>query len=776
MKNKTYLIILLFLLFTFNLAYSQNDTGKILELLSLGQYIQAEKALKTESESSPENSALQALINYQKPQWAVSDTSQLKKNKKQILPLISSIIKTPLPPEGTEEQIAWINRMKSRYINALAIVEPEKSESFLIGLLKSPNAVVRFEAIKALREGDYKDLARPLYEYLTTSRLASRDEIKGMVTYSKLEEQGRVLAIQAIVETNGEVLIDELLKEAEDKGSPDRITAIAILTGLRELSLKENYKKLLRDPEDKVKVFAASALIDLGDDSGIEPLEKMFKLGDQDKKLWIYRVLTQYCHKQTAEFFIEYLRESGRGAQLSYIPLIAPGRYPNMDRILNSQLKVVSGMTQTLISWKEITPSVVVKQLEKENTNFKYMLMEILAETREPEAREYFRKQLKSSDPLTVYFSIWALAELQDEESIPGIKTYLNSENPYLKSAAAWSLARMGDSSGYNLAVNKIFSQDPVLAANSLGVLYYLSSNASLEVAFKALNNFENPLARRQGINLLGIIGVSELSPWLVNQARESAGNQFYAAQANYKITGADTEFNIQHIFPEDFELYGPGVYTAMGFLRPVILFISLNPERFTRIEDFDIGYIRPLPVYGKFGKTVSHSENIPLFKTYNDDEPLRQLKVNTPVLVLSRKGERVQVSGLKGASGWVPSGAVNIIENALEGTKLRFRNDYGFRWKKDLESIITHEYMKKARLDLTYTDPTSRFNGLLTRTMLDFAVKFSGQYSPPDFNGVMEKIDDNITKLKLKTRKPDKTYQINVNSTGGVEKILIIK
>jgi HEAT repeat protein len=747
------------------------ESRKILEnLTGVGEEakIEKEKAL-----------AWLSVIDYQEPDWYPDDLSGLKKYKKIALPLMLELADKPAPKNSTASQKKWITQVRSRFFNALGKMKYTEAAPAMIRALKEKDVRIRLSVINALGELKTRDAVRPLYEYLKTEFIPDFKTKEDLARESRLGEAAKIGALSAIVNIGDTSLLDELQKEIGRKGSPDRQTAAMLLTGFRLHSLKKTYIDMLSDSDDTLKIYAASALKDLGNDQGLPVLKKIFEAGDARKKLWVFRVMSGWRDRAAAEYYLEYLSKLSEGRKFGYVSLSSLGKVPALSRTADPETLLHLEIIQTLISWKDFTAPLLIERIKNEKGNLRYIMTEVLGEIGEagdPRACSVFRSSLDSGDPLMKYYAIWALGRLDDRDSIQKIKKFLSGGEVNLKAAAAWSLARMDDSSGYNEAIGLLNSKESYLAGTALDTLYYLRKKESGEKICQMLERgFADPSISREAIILLGILGDSSSTALLKKLAQNPGVESYLAAEALYRINGEKSKFGLVYTYPDDFSMYGDGNYGDLDYARVILLYLMINPAKFGQITDLDAAYSIPLPIFGEFGEITTNQNTNPAHE--KPDLKTRaawDLSVDRPLLVSGYEGRMAEIIGIAGSTGWVSSAGLNVIKNSSEATRSRIRADYGYRWRADLLKILENDYLPGAQFQLSHKNPATASQVMTAIFLLEASAAISGRpQSGISWKPITELIDKSGERtISVRLLSPRKTFDFKFDWEGKLRKM----
>lgn len=785
---RTAVLVLIFMFFYMTGALAVGgDEGKDIfvkaeNLMKKGKYCSAEKVLLSQAQQIKDAEKLKsylAVIHYQRPDWYEGDVSQLKKYGKYSFPLMTTLVNSPPPADSSQEQAEWINRSRVLFINALTEAGYEKSADTLIKLLEAEEVRIRIASILGLEKLGARKAIMPLYDYLREEHIPDFSETgQDILKRMQLEKLARAHAIAALASFEDPSLIPQLKQEIERRDSPDRKTAAAILTGYRSARLWDQYVKMLEDPDDDVRIYAASALKDIGDERGLGVILDIFKKSAPSRKLWIMGILKGWKSPKTASFLLEYLKKEAEKGRFDYVPMTVMGRVYGAARVGDPDTQLVMNVVETVINWSDLTIGETLKILEKGPEKMRYLATEILGQTRATEAVPVIRKNLSGKDPLLSYYSIWALGKIGDVESKSKISSVLDSDNVHLKAAAAWALAAMdGDKRSLSAAYDLLKKKEKDFKKDALEIIYLVRDKDSAQKVYDTLCETSFADIKKKCAIILGLIEDTASLSILENLSKSvDFTDSYYPAEAVFRMTGDAVEFEYDRENPANFQLYGAGKYCGADYLRVLMTYLSLFPEKFGEVDDFSLAYLTPVRTYGEFGKEISTNSSIPL-KTKRDssDENPIILDSGQPVILLKREGTQAKICTMEGRTGWVPASSLRIIEKTVDATLARFRQDLGLHFSEDLSRMIEDDYLTKGSIEVRFTQPWVAQASVFCNFSSKLALTVSG-LNPRDFNvmELAEEMDRSDKVIEVKTALPPESFKIILDQSGKLKKVII--
>jgi HEAT repeat protein len=756
---------------------ASNPPGEARELLLSGRLTQAGQVLQTAARAGEEGDkikALQAVADYLDPYWHPEDFSALEAAGKPALQLMRDFITAPYPPGAGREQKEWLLFCRIRLIGALVKLDGPGAAGFLTKLLDERDVRLRLAAVDGLARTKSKEAVEPLFDYLGLERVPDYSPGSDVAAQARMEEAARARAVAGIVSIGGGSLLQRLRHDLEKGSPPDRMTAGIILTGLRLEEAREDYVKMLADREEQLRVYAASALQDMGDGRGLDAVLKLFDSPEIQKKLWLSDTLSGWKDPRAARFFLDYMKKEIPAKPLGYVPLSNLGKVPVAERITDPGLLLITRMMQTLISWKEISAPVMLEYLKGEPGSLAYPLMEMLGETTDPAAIPAMRAMLKKGGPMETYYALWGLARLGDDKSAPDAEKLLQSGDGHVQAASAWALARLGSGKGYETAVRLLGSKDPGVISTALDTLYYTRRKESAPEVFRALSaGLPDPYLERQAVILLGILKDSASADLLRQAASGSGVNAYFAAEALYRVTGRPVKTGMENISPADFPLYRQGEYDDADYARVLLLYLSLEPDRFFSINEPEMGVCGEFPEYGEFGRKTGTITNIFLRKDgTKDSEVTGSLPPGAAFVVKEYRGRMARVAAMDGREGWVFTPAIRSLGKSGDGVRRRFRADYGCRWKEDLEWIIENDYMEKSPFQVKYDNPMAVAGERSAGIILDAFFRLGRGRGPSEEEFSMAGRLD--TGKKSAAISLQKTFRFDFDGAGSLERMTV--
>ncbi len=636
--------------------------------------------------------AYRSVVQYRDPTWYIEDVSLLKKYSKYTVPLMGRIILLPIP-KGVDD--ASMVRTKVRFIQALSYMG--QGVEYLIKALRDKNVFVRKASIVALGKIGDKRASLPLYKYLKTEHIPDFNA-KNFADLVKEETVTRVIAIGVLASLQDKSLIPSLIKEYKGGTLADRKTAAAILTGYKEESLKNLYVDMLQDRDMYIKVYAASALRDMGDERGFDILKDLFYKTEGDKRLWIFNILTQWKSKKTVSFFLDYLKKVSEQGSFRFFPLSVIGKDFPRNNFPSIESNIAYNMERCIIQWRDISIPLVERFYKESSGNACLVAMEILAEAKDKKALPLLKKSIKSENPLHRYYALWAIGRIGGDVDV---SKFAKEKNKYLQAVYWWYKVKKGTNEGVlKKALDLLDEEDPYLKADGMYILYLLRDKEEGSYIYYALPSIKDPLTRILGIISLGVLGYGgNLDPFATSSPVES----FYRAEALCKITGTPKRYRYKEGTFQ--KIYGNGIYNAFDYARVLLLYISKKPLVYGKIRDIPIAF-------------VSSKSDALLMENPNSKSGV-EIPYGTRVFVLENKRTLSKVSMVDGKVGWVERKNLHFVGRCIENTSRRFKMDFGYRWDDDLISIIERDYIGKGNFKVHYTNPANYFS---TKAMVNVA------------------------------------------------------
>jgi HEAT repeat protein len=741
MKNRfaIYAIVLLSIIFSFaGQGFCQEASGSVFaeakKLMREGRFIDAHKLVSAsihDGEDKNRAEGFLATTRYAQPDWDPADVSELEKTKLYSIPLIIDIAAQDPPQGAGMEQAEWIVNAKVKFISALGIMKYDKAIPMLTKLSDSRDARIRFISLKALANMKNAAANKAIYDYLMTEHLP--DYRAGNTNQQlALENQTRAIAIGTLAEARDASLEAELARKVKERKSADRMTAAIILTGYRSPRYVELYQELLKEDDPALKLYAAAALKDMGYNDGFTVLRDMFEKVNPSQKISLLNAIAYWGNQESAKFMIDHLEKQSSNKKIGYAPVNMLGKIPVISSQMDPQSYLYTLMVQNLIDGSSSSAPVLLEILKNgKNENISYFAAEILGEAKDKQAKELFVKNLDSKDPLSVYYAIFALGRMKDKKSAEKFTALLSSANPNISAAAAWGLAKMGDPAGRMIAVKNLNSKDPALASIALDTLFLLKNPGDAALAGAAM---KKGLTLTQdfitALRLLGIAGDPSQIEVLRMAAAEALPISFYGAESIYRITGVPTKFNAPELSQDDLRHYGAGIYDMNSYTRYILLYMTLDPGKFGKLNEVKYGYITPLRRYGEFGKVEDKSPANPIMAESGvgqTGKPAGELQPGQTVVVRKSAGNKALVSLTDGSSGWTFLAGMDTADDVIASTSQRLRKDLGFRRKEDLEEILKNDYLKKAAFNVEHTNPKETTNAEMALFALDMGERLSG-------------------------------------------------
>lgn len=606
-------ILLLSFIFVSGAVFAQQEKADTFTQAKLlmrgGKFREARKLLMDYHAPKEESRRVEGFIavtSFADPDWFPGDVAQLKKYTDVTVPLMTDLVGAA-PAEKTEPAVKnWIVMSRIKFMRALPEMGGKKAAASFKKALNDRDPRIRLSAVEAMGKLKDPSVAKTLMEFLKTEN-APDYSIGNVEMQVNIDKQARITAVAVIARNQDPSIVKELREDLLKTSSPDRLSAATILTGYRSAAYLDVYRSLLKDNDENLKIYAASSLKELGLDDGLPILKDMFTNGSDLSRLRLIDILSWWKNADVAQFFLDYLKEQGKGNKIGFVPLSHLGKVPDLSEVATPDVMVYLRIMQTLMGWEKITPPLVLAELDKNEGNFRYIAAEILGETQWKPAIEKFRKNLDSKDPVMAYYSVWALGRMGDKESLPKIEKLLTGTDKHISAAAAWSLARMGSSKGENIALGNLSDKDPALSSTAMDTLYYIrnrSDSAKIEEALSGNLDF----LKTEAVRLLGIMKRAQFTSGALKMLEIPGSPAFYAAEALFRTGGKPVRFSVNDRSVKDRLFYGNNVYDEMDYARYVLLYFTLKPEVFGDIRDTSWGDITPLYRYGEFGRIEDQS------------------------------------------------------------------------------------------------------------------------------------------------------------------------
>ncbi|AMV22049.1 HEAT repeat domain-containing protein [Planctomyces sp. SH-PL14] len=275
-----------------------------------------------------------------------------------------------------------------------------------LGEIRDPRAVARLE--KTLVEGPPR-LARIAMESLASSRF---EEFHQALTRN-LDKPIAVPASEAI-----EVLAafahpawnDRLLKHCEDKSAEIRLAALRAVRRIGHPQLLQVLKRLVHDPDERVRVEAFNILVDRTDPEAesiameicLERL-KDTKASDADMQN-VYGLLYRTRDLRAVPPLLDRMAtmKQGRSQIIGLLGLI--GGSDVIDRLIRDYDKLTveeKGAVLSLLSEQQSRAGreLAIREIQGTDTNLREIGLRYLASTADPQLLPLLRQRLKSSVP-----------------------------------------------------------------------------------------------------------------------------------------------------------------------------------------------------------------------------------------------------------------------------------------------------------------------------------------------------------------------------------------
>ncbi|MCE1246672.1 MAG: HEAT repeat domain-containing protein [Firmicutes bacterium] len=738
---KIYTLILIGLVFcTTSSAFSREASGSVFaeakKMMREGRFNEAGKLIAAsvnQGEDKARAEGFLAVTTYSRPDWDPEDLTELEKTEKYSIPLLADIAAQDPPAEAGRDQAEWIINTRIKFIAAIGKMKYVKAIPALIKLGDSKDARIRLIAVKALAAMGTSEANKGIFDYLLTEHLP--DYKSGNLNQQMaLENQTRTIAIGVLAQAGDPSLETELVKKVKERKSADRLTAAIILTGYRSSRFQNIYLDLLKEDDPALKLYAAAALREMGDNEGFAGLKKLFESSDPGKQIAIISAIGSWGDKESIKFLIDFLDKQSSGKKMGYVPINLLGKAPDTSRT-DLQTYLYARLVQIMTENHTASAPLLLEILKSgKNNNMSYFAAEILGECRYKPAKEILVKNLDSKDPLTVYYAVFALGRMKDKADSEKIKALLSSTVPQISAAAAWSLACVGDDSGRQIALKNLGSKDPALSSAALDTLCMLRvpSDAAV-VSAAAKKGFMLHSDFITAFKLIGITGDINQMDILKTGAAENLPVSFYAAEAMFRITGMPALYGTKNETPEDSWMYGAGIYDINTYARYYLLYMTLDPGMFGKLNEVRYGYVTPLRRFGEFGRVEDKSPANPIMAESGADQtgkPAGELQPGQSVIVRKTAGNRALVSLNDGNSGWTMLAGLDITDKVISYTSQRLKKDTGFRQKNDLEQVLKNDYIGKTSFIVERTAPKSSANAEMAMFALDMGERFSGSVS----------------------------------------------
>ncbi|OGS24325.1 MAG: hypothetical protein A2297_10005 [Elusimicrobia bacterium RIFOXYB2_FULL_48_7] len=319
----------------------------------------------------------------------------------------------------------------------------------------------------------------------------------------------------------------EILVESLSSAEPTlKVEALKILPEFSYKSLTPEFKKLLKDKSDLVKIEAARSLFRMKDKSGlpvlIELLKGRVKVSPKDPPVKRAKALAKNMICAKAADVIGEIGDS------SVIPLLK-------EAVKEKGGQVKDAAIVALIKLGDKTEEkVIIYGLDSYEMDIRRKACEILGEVKSEKAREKIRALLKHWDKGVRQSAVVALGKyadknygdeirallldkedgvrrgaaealgyLGDVKYIPQLKEALGDDNGFVRLYAAQALYKMGDSSAEGFLISVLRTEDSDARLKTVQLFADYGTPESVPYLEDTFNNEKNELIR---LNIAGAI------------------------------------------------------------------------------------------------------------------------------------------------------------------------------------------------------------------------------------------------------------------------------